>query len=108
MLIDYAHAYHDAKIRYKFSNTQLYINYDAAYLVLPKARSRGAGYFYLSDKLNNTSQIPKPNPNGPILTECITLRNIMSSIAEERFSTIHGNGKLAISVRTDIVEIGHP
>ena len=77
-------------------------------LVLPKARSRGAGYFYLSDKLNNTSQIPKPNPNGPILTECITLRNIMSSIAEERFSTIHGNGKLAISVRTDIVEIGHP
>ena len=44
MLMDYAHIYLDAKIRYKASDMQLYIDYDAAYLVLLKARIRGAVY----------------------------------------------------------------
>ena len=51
MLMDYAHTHPDAKIRYHTSDMQLYIDSDDAYLVLPKARSRGAGHFYFSNKL---------------------------------------------------------
>ena len=65
-LMDYTHLYHDAVIHYCASNMQLYINLDAAYLVLPKACSRGAGHFYLSNKIDNTHTIPYPTPNGPI------------------------------------------
>ena len=49
MLMDYAHTYPDAIIRYHASDMQLYIDSDAAYLVLPNAQSRGTGHFYLSD-----------------------------------------------------------
>ena len=49
LLIEYAHSYPDAIIRYRASHMQLYIDSDAAYLILPKPRSRGANRFYLSD-----------------------------------------------------------
>ena len=51
MLMDYAHTYPDTKIRYHASDIQLCIDSHAAYLVLPSARSRGAGHFYFSNKL---------------------------------------------------------
>ena len=51
MLMDYAYTYTDAKIRYYASDMQPYIDSDATYLVLPKARSRGADHFYFSGKL---------------------------------------------------------
>ena len=88
MLIDYAHTYPDAKTWYYASDMQLYIDLNAAYLVLPKARSRDAGHFYFSDKPENTTSIPKPKPNGPVLTECVTLRNVMSSAAEAECGTV--------------------
>ena len=69
----YVHTYPDTKIRYKASDMQLYIDSNTVYLVRLKARSRESGYAYLSDKLNNTTQIPKSKPNGPILTEYVTL-----------------------------------
>lgn len=59
MLIDYAHNYPDAKIRYYTSDMQLNIDPDAAYLVLPKTRWRGAGHFYFNDKLKNMTSSPK-------------------------------------------------
>ena len=54
---------------------------DAAYLVLPKARSRIAGHFYLSNHPPPTDT-PKPKLNGLILTVCQTLKNIVASAAE--------------------------
>ena len=69
MLIDYAHSHHDAVIRYHASDMQLHIDSDTVYLVLPKARSRDVGHFYLSDKINNTHVIPSPSHNGSILTK---------------------------------------
>ena len=82
MLMDHDHTYPDAKIIYHASDMQLNIDSDAAYLVFPKARSLGARHFYLSDKFKNTTEIPKITPNGPILTECVTLKNMMSSAVE--------------------------
>ena len=55
VLMKYAHAYPDAKIRCHTSDMQLYTDSDADYLVLPKACSRGAVHFYFSKKIRNTT-----------------------------------------------------
>ena len=46
MLLDYAATYPDAKIRFYASDMILHVSSDAAYLVLPGARSRIAGYIF--------------------------------------------------------------
>ena len=42
MLMDYAHTYPNSVIRYHTSNMRLHIDSDAAYLIIPNARNRGA------------------------------------------------------------------
>ena len=79
--MDYAHLHHNDVIRYCASNMQLHINSDAAYLVLPNARSWGADHLYLSNKIDNTRVIPSSTPNELILTERVTLRNIILAVA---------------------------
>ena len=69
MLMDYAYIYPNSIFRYYAVDIQLYIDYDVAYLILPHARSRDTGYFYLSNKLTNTSIPPLPKINDPILME---------------------------------------
>ena len=107
VLMDYAHTYPDAKIYHHTNNMQLYVDSDAAYIVLSKARSRGAGNFYLSNKFHSTPTIPTPKPNSPILTECQALRNVISSGAKAEVSTVHLSGKAAIPVRNDLNEMVH-
>ena len=86
---------------------QLYIDSDAAYLILP-TRSRGAGYCNLIDKLTKTSIPPLSKINDPILTECQTLKYVMSSAAEAEVGTTHTNGKAAIPIRVALDEMDHP
>jgi hypothetical protein len=50
MLMDYAATYPLAIIRYFASDMVLHIDSDAAYLVLPNARSRYAGHYFLSNR----------------------------------------------------------
>jgi hypothetical protein len=108
MLMDYANTYPSATIRYKASDMQLHVDSDAAYLVLPKARSRGAGHFYLSSHTPPNTPTPNPPANGPILTECVTLRTVMTSAAEAETCTLHHNGKAAIPIRITLEELHHP
>ena len=63
-LMDYLNTYPSAYIRYYASDMVLHIDTDAAYLVAPKARSRVAGFFHLSNHPNITKN---PKLNGPIL-----------------------------------------
>ena len=107
MLMDYAHTYPNATIRYHASDMQLHVDSDAAYLVLPKARSRGAGHFYLSNHTPPGIAIPTPPPNGPILTECFTIRNVMTSAAEAETGTLHHNGIAAVPLRITLDELHH-
>ena len=44
-LMDYANTYKQAKIRFYASDMILEIDSDVSYLVMPKVRSRYAGYF---------------------------------------------------------------
>ena len=52
MLLDYLATYPNAELNFYAGNMQLHIESDAAYLVLPGAKSRVAGYFYLHSPLN--------------------------------------------------------
>ena len=84
------------KLRYYASDMQLHVDSDAAYLVAPKAKSRVAGYFYLSNKYTPGSGIPKPQFNTPIHIECQLLKHVVSSAAEAETSGIFHNSGTAI------------
>ena len=82
-LLDFVSTYPDATLRYYASNMILHVDSDAAYLVLPHAKSRVGGYFYLSSTPpTNINNIPKPMRNAPILIKCSTLKHVVASAAE--------------------------
>ena len=58
MLLDYLSTHPDAIIRYHASDMILAVCSDAAYLVLPNARSRAAGHFFLTTLPSATSLPP--------------------------------------------------
>ena len=109
MLMDYLSTYPNAKIRFHKSDMVLYVDSDAAYLVLPKARSRIAGHFYFGNK-------PPPLPtkphhvstNGPILTVCKAIRHVVSSSAEAETGAAFQNSKEAIPIRRLLTILNHP
>jgi hypothetical protein len=101
-LMDYANTYPNIFLRYYASDMQLHIDTDAAYLVLPKAKSRIAGYYRLLDK--DTSKYDK---NGAIMIECRTLRNVVTSAAEAETHGVFYNAKQAIPLRHILEQLGH-
>jgi hypothetical protein len=107
-LLDYAATSPDAVIRYHASDMVLHLDTDAAYLVLPQARSRIAGHYFLSDNPPTPPTMPKPKPNGPIHTECRTLRSVVSSAAEAECGGLYHNSQNAIPIRDSLIAIGHP
>ena len=68
MLLDYAATYPNVIIWYRTSNMVLHVDSDAAYLIMPEARSCYAGIFYLSDWTSPEPVKPSPKQNGPIHT----------------------------------------
>ena len=105
-LMDYFWTYPNAYIRYHASDMLLHVDSDAAYLVLPKAKSRVGGYFQLANKhdYRNTS-IP---PNGAVHIESKTLRHVVASSAEAEVAGIFHNAQTALSIRTILNALGHP
>ena len=104
-LMDYVHTHPNTFVRFYASDMVLHVDSDAAYLVLPKARSRIAGYYYLSSHPNITKH---PTLNGPVLVECKTLRHVVSSAAEAEVSGIYHNATQAIILRRILESLGHP
>ena len=93
MLMDYLYTHPNAKLRYHKSEMQLHIDSDAAYLVAPKAKSRVAGYCYLSTKSG------QPTLNAPIHVECALIKHAVSSAAEAETGGIFHNAKSAIHIK---------
>ena len=108
MLMNYVYTYPDAKIRYYVRNMQLYINSGVAYLVLPKARSRGAGYVYINDEITNTDTIPKPKNNGPILIDYQTIKGVIPSVVESEITIVHLNCKDSTSIQVVLNKMLYP
>ena len=100
MLMDYAHTYPNATLRYHASDMILYIEADSSYLVQPEARSRAAAHFYFGNKIDGTN-------NAPIHTMCKTIKGVMSSAAEAETGGIYMAGKEGIPIRTTAIELGH-
>ena len=104
-LMDYVYTYPNTFIRYYASDMVLHIDSDAAYLVAPKARSRVAGYFHLSNHPNNKS---KNTLNGAVHVECKTLRHVVSSAAEAETAGVFHNAQRAIPIRVVLQALDHP
>jgi hypothetical protein len=77
-------------------------------LVLPNARSRYAGHYFLSDNPPSPPAKPSPKPNGAILTVCKTLPGVMSSAAEAETGGVYWNGQDDVACRTPLEALGHP
>ena len=107
MLKDYLSTYPNAVIRFYASDMVLHVESDAAYLVLPKARSRMAGFFYCSNKYDKNQPIKVPL-NGPIHVECKTLRRVVTSAAEAETAGVFFNSQLCVPIRHMLTILGHP
>ena len=103
-LMDYANTYPNAYVRFYASDMQLTVDSDAAFLVLPKARSRIAGYF----RLIKNSSSPIYTDNGAILIECRTLRNVVTSAAEAETHGVFHNAKTGLPIQHLLQSMGHP
>lgn len=101
-LLDYANTYQHVALRFYASDMILHIDSDAAYLVLPQARSRIAGYFRL------LTDPPHHRDNGAILIECRGLKHVVSSAAEAETHGVFHNTKLGVNIRTILIGLGHP
>jgi hypothetical protein len=108
MLLDYLHTHPDATIRYHASDMILSICSDAAYLVLPNARSRAAGHFFLSTLPSTTGVTPTPKTNGAIHVLCKTLRTVAASASEAETGALFLNAQEAVPMITALQEMGHP
>ena len=102
-LLDYAATYQNAYIRYHASDMVLHVDSDAAYLVMPQARSRIAGYYQLLDYPTREGAI-----NGPLLIECKTLRNVVASAAEAEMGGLYHNAQTSLPIRYILQALHHP
>jgi hypothetical protein len=103
MLLDYAATYPNAKIRYHASDMQLQVDSDAAYLVLPQAKSRYAGYFYLGSKHSTQGKL-----NGSILVPCKSIRSVVASAAEAETGGLFYNDQEAVIIKQSLEALDHP
>ena len=71
--------YPNTYVQFHASDITLMLDADAAYLEIPKPRSRIAGYYYLGNKPNAKHY---PDLNDAIQIECKTLKHVVSSVSE--------------------------
>ena len=105
--IDYAATYLNTIIRYHASKMVLQIDSDAAYLVMPEARSAYSGNFYLSNWPCDKPNLPSTKRNGPILTTRKTIRKVVSSAAEAETTGTFCNAKEGVAILPSLIGIGH-
>ena len=89
---------------------QLIVDSDAAYLVLPNAKNRIAGYFRLGEEYvpGISTDAPRRTTNAPILIECKTLKNVVASAAEAEASGLYHNAQTILPIRILLEALVHP
>jgi hypothetical protein len=112
-LLNYCSTHPSATVRFHASGTCLKIESDASYLSETKARSRAAGYHYLSDHPDDPNKPPQPDdppftPNGPINVISNIMREVLSSASEAELAALFHNGKEGASERITLEELRHP
>ena len=71
------------------------------------AKSRAAGYHYLSDDPKGKN-IPYPPINGPVLVTSKVIKETVSSAAEAELAALFHNGQDAYPLRIALEELKHP
>ena len=104
-LLDYASTYPQVYIRFYASDMQLHVDTDAAFLVLPKACSRIAGYFRFLN--NQVPHIQHHDNNGAIFIECKTLCSVVTSAAESETHGVFHNATKILPLRHLLTDMGH-
>jgi hypothetical protein len=113
-LLNYCAMHPHAKVLFIASDMVLHVHHsNASYLSAPKARSRFAGYQFLSHRPHDPSSPPNPNDpppphNGTINVPCQIMREVLSSAAKAKLGGVYYNGKEACPVRVCLEELGHP
>ena len=109
-LLDYLATHPSAKIVYHASQMHLWVHTDSSYLNEPKARSRGAGFFFLTNKPSLPIKPDDPTPplNGPILVNSKVIDAVMSSAQEAETGMGYLNAKDACEHRLTLEALGHP
>eukprot|EP00957_Ditylum_brightwellii_P093196 7096372-Ditylum_brightwellii.AAC.1 len=107
MLMDYLATYPNTVLHFFAGNMQLYVDSDAAYLVVNCAKSRIAGYFYCTSNPHALNYNKTPH-NAPILIERRTLKHVVCSAEEAECGTLFHNSQTAMDLRNLLEAIGHP
>ena len=74
---------------------------------MPEARSVYADHFYLSNWPCDKPNIPSTKRNGPTLTTCKTIRNVVSSAAEDETTGTLCNAKEGVAILPSLIGLGH-
>ncbi len=101
MLMDYLYTYPNAVICFHARDMILKICSDAAYLVLPKAKSRLAVHCHLGWR-NNPTQV-----NGDVAVLCQTLKNLVGSATEAKIGGVYTSGRHRTPMIATLEEMGH-
>ena len=106
-LLDYCATHPNAVTRFHASDMVLHVESDASYLSETDAKSRAAGYHYLSIDPEG-KDIPYPPINGPVLVTSKIIKETVASAAEAEIAALFHNGQDAYPLRIALEEMNHP
>jgi hypothetical protein len=106
-LLDYCATHPNAVTRFHASDMVLHVESDASYLSETDAKSRAAGYHYLSVDPKGQN-IPYPPINGPVLVTSKVIKETVASAAEAELAALFHNGQDAYPLRVALEEMNHP
>ena len=101
-LLEYAATHPTAELVYFASKMHLIVHGDASYLSESKARSRGAGVFFLGD--HDHPEIL----NAPLLCTTEILDVVVSAAAEAEYGAAFLNTKRAVPLQGTLLDLGMP
>ena len=102
-MLNYAASHPDASILYTRSDMILHVHSDASYLSAPKARSRAAGYHYLSNGSTDAAPL-----NAPVHVLVKIMKNVLSSAAEAEVGAAFLNAQESCPLRQTLIDMGRP
>ena len=105
-LLDYCATHPNAISRYHASDMVLHVESDASYLSEAKAKSRYAGYHYLSIDPKGTNVLYPPL-NAPVLVSANIIKETVASAAEAELAGLFHNGRDALPLIHALTEMGH-
>ena len=101
-LMNYSNVYSKSYVIFSASDMQLMVDSDAAYLVLPNARSRIVGYFRIANKPTNRYQYKY---HGSILIKWNILRHVVTSAVEAETKGVFHNAKMSLPIHCILNEM---